>query len=285
MKIVIRSIVTIMMMISLISPVNANSSINEQVLQHVNQERANLGRKALRIDAKLSTAAAKRSQEIVQTFSHTRPNGKEWSTIYDDFNIFPLYIGENVAKKSYNKVPDNAELAQDFYTLWKNSPGHYQNMVKPEYDMIGLSIHKVGNVYYMTQLFNSDGAEKPQTSKPQPKPEKKKELVIKEEIKPTHIPTKDKRDVPLAKEIPKKDVKEAKVDQQEEELANKQRDEIKALKLTENQLKFEQEQVKLQQEVLFQQEKTIKKQKIILIGLIASIVSLVMIIIYVYIKK
>lgn len=100
MKKFISIFASFILMCALTLPVNASSNVNNLVLQHVNQERARLGKSSLRLDSQLSNAAARRSQEIVQKFSHTRPNNKEWHSIYDEFNIFSLYIGENVAKKS-----------------------------------------------------------------------------------------------------------------------------------------------------------------------------------------
>ena len=55
---------------------NAQSLVNQ-----VNQERAARGLRALRVDPKLTAAAQIRAQEIVQKFSHTRPDGTKWSTV------------------------------------------------------------------------------------------------------------------------------------------------------------------------------------------------------------
>ena len=217
-------------MCALTLPVNASSNVNNLVLQHVNQERARLGKSSLRLDSQLSNAAARRSQEIVQKFSHTRPNNKEWHSIYDEFNIFSLYIGENVAKKSYSTAPSDEQLALDFYNLWKNSPGHYQNMIKTEYDMIGLAIHKEGNVYYMTQLFNS-GSKKQEAKPSSSKTEVKKEPAVKkQESSPSSNNKKNDKDVNTAVK-PVTSPSKLKIDNKaKEDLAKKEEAKQKELK-------------------------------------------------------
>jgi len=248
-------------MCALTVPVNASSNVNNLVLQHVNQERARLGKSSLRLDSQLSNAAARRSQEIVQKFSHTRPNNKEWHSIYDEFNIFPLYIGENVAKKSYSTAPSDEQLALDFYNLWKNSPGHYQNMIKTEYDMIGLAIHKEGNIYYMTQLFNS-GSKKQEAKPSNSKPEVKKEPPVKkQESSPSSNNKKDDKDINTAVKPVTNTTKLTMDNNEKEVLAKKEEARQKELKRKETEIKAKEEALKKQEEEQKKKEEEIRKKE------------------------
>lgn len=64
-------------------------------------------------------------------------------------------MGENVA---YGQFPRAAplrseELAQIFYKLWKESPGHYQNMISPQFEAVGMGFSLHNGRWYGTQVF------------------------------------------------------------------------------------------------------------------------------------
>ncbi|MDI9339354.1 MAG: CAP domain-containing protein [Sediminibacterium sp.] len=79
----------------------------------------------------------------------------------DFFGAVNYLVGENVAytsvnvpiKDKKNKVYTNttyAETAQDFVTAWVNSPGHYKNIITPDYNITGVAIWpdvKTGRIY------------------------------------------------------------------------------------------------------------------------------------------
>ena len=113
---------------------NAQSVVNQ-----VNQERAARGLSALRVDPKLTAAAQIRAQEIVQKFSHTRPDGTKWSTVSS------VAYGENIAKGQ--KTVDRVMAA------WMSSSGHRANILRASYGSIGVACVKSGGVYYWVQLF------------------------------------------------------------------------------------------------------------------------------------
>jgi len=110
-----------------------------QVIQQVNMERSRRGLQALGIDYNLRAAAYIRAQEMLQKFSHTRPNGSKWNT------VSKLAYGENIARgqRSVDKV----------MAAWMSSQGHRQNILRPGYGSIGVSCIKAGNIYYWVQLF------------------------------------------------------------------------------------------------------------------------------------
>lgn len=113
---------------------NAQSVVNQ-----VNQERAARGLSALRVDPKLTAAAQIRAQEIVQKFSHTRPDGTKWSTVSS------VAYGENIAK--------GQRTADKVMAAWMSSSGHRANILRASYGSIGVACVKSGNVYYWVQLF------------------------------------------------------------------------------------------------------------------------------------
>ena len=131
--------------------VDSNWSKYNEVLGYVNTYRSEKGVSALTLDRELSIAATVRSLEMAYTdnVSHTRPNGKDCFTIFTDLGISRGSTwGENIAG-GYSSPKAVAEG-------WKNSPGHYANMIKSEYSKIGIGMAQLsGTTYgtYWAQLF------------------------------------------------------------------------------------------------------------------------------------
>lgn len=120
----------------------------KQVVSLVNEERAKYGLSALTIDATLQSAAAVRAQEIVSSFSHTRPNGTNFSTIFKEFNISYRKSGENLAWGQNS--PEAVVKA------WMNSSGHRANILNSNYGKIGVGVYIGSNgTIYWSQLFTN----------------------------------------------------------------------------------------------------------------------------------
>lgn len=131
---------------------NKTKYMNEvnEVLKYVNQYREEVGAAPLVIDAELTKAAMVRAIEIgYGIFSHTRPDGTDCFTVYDDINYTTWLAGENIAAGQRNP--------QAVTTSWRNSPGHYANMIKSEFTKLGVGFVKVDikdtYTYYWVQLF------------------------------------------------------------------------------------------------------------------------------------
>lgn len=121
--------------ISVSSPSNAE----EELVAQVNAERAKYGLGALRVDDELTRAAQVRAREIVQKFSHTRPDGSAWNT------VSASAYGENIAvgQRTVDKV----------MAAWLTSKGHRENILRASYGSIGVCRYISGGVTYWVQLF------------------------------------------------------------------------------------------------------------------------------------
>lgn len=110
-----------------------------EVVRQVNAERTKQGLNALEVSEELTRAASVRAGEIVQTFSHTRPDGTSWSTVSDKA------YGENIAK--------GQNSADRVMASWMASEGHRANILRASYGSIGVCAVKVGGVIYWVQMF------------------------------------------------------------------------------------------------------------------------------------
>jgi len=107
----------------------------------INEERANAGLTALVWSDGLAQAASVRAQEIVTTFSHTRPNGSDWWTVNSS-----IQYGENLAKLY--------TTSESVVTAWMNSPTHKANIMDASFVTVGMAIYQTADgSWYWAQEF------------------------------------------------------------------------------------------------------------------------------------
>jgi uncharacterized YkwD family protein len=111
------------------------SGFEEQVVQLVNQQRAKQGLRPLTHRADVKNVAQKKAEDMINSnyFSHTSPNYGSPFDMLKSFGISYSYAGENIAKGQ--KTP------QEVMNAWMNSSGHRANILKPEYDAIGVGFY------------------------------------------------------------------------------------------------------------------------------------------------
>lgn len=86
-------------------------------------------------DGKLALAAQKRAEELVEKYSHTRPDGSYYDTIFEEFNLCDFFYCENIA--SGYGTPSSVTNA------WMNSPGHKAAILEKKYRYIGVGYKHV----------------------------------------------------------------------------------------------------------------------------------------------
>jgi uncharacterized protein YkwD len=115
------------------------SSLAASVISQTNGDRAKQGLGALSVSSELNRAAAVRAQEIVQMFSHTRPDGSAWNTVSSACR------GENIAM--------GQQTADKVMAAWMTSQGHRENILRASFGSIGVAAIKAGNIMYWVQEF------------------------------------------------------------------------------------------------------------------------------------
>lgn len=123
-----------------------DSSFASQVLKIVNEERAKAGVSALTMSQELVAPANKRAKEIKESFSHTRPDGTEWSTVLSEYNVNVGAAGENIAY--------NYNTPEEVMDAWMNSTGHRANILNASFHHIGIGVYEVNGTVYCSQLFS-----------------------------------------------------------------------------------------------------------------------------------
>ena len=139
MKNILALVLVLMLTLGAAQAATLHTASAQSVVNQVNRERAARGLSALRIDPALTAAAQIRAKEIVQKFSHTRPDGTKWSTVSS------AAYGENIAK--------GQRTADKVMAAWMTSSGHRANILRASYGSIGVACLQSGGVYYWVQLF------------------------------------------------------------------------------------------------------------------------------------
>ena len=130
------------------TPDTQNKSYVQQVVDLVNGERAKEGLAPLVLDNTLSQAAQVRAGEIQTSFSHTRPNGKNFATAIKEAGATYRTAGENIAWGQ--KTPEEVVKA------WMNSAGHRKNIMSSSYGKIGVAyLQNASGTPYWVQLFTN----------------------------------------------------------------------------------------------------------------------------------
>lgn len=128
---------------------DTTQSVHEYVLrvvELVNEERAKAGLKPLTLETNITVAAQVRAVETEQSFSHTRPDGRHFSTALKEAGVSYRGAGENIAWGQ--KTPEQVMNG------WMNSAGHRANILNEKFTSIGVGYYQNANgVNYWSQLF------------------------------------------------------------------------------------------------------------------------------------
>lgn len=117
-----------------------------RVAELVNEERAKAGLQPLTLQKDIREAAQVRAIETVTSFSHTRPDGRHFTTALKEAGVSYRGAGENIAWGQ--KTPEQVMEG------WMNSAGHRANILNETYTSIGIGYHQnSAGVNYWSQLF------------------------------------------------------------------------------------------------------------------------------------
>lgn len=116
-------------------------------LELINAEREKVGLPALTFNYKLYNCAKLRADETEEKLSHTRPNGKKFYTVLEDYGIpHEKCLGENIAF--------NFKEVDAAFDALMNSQSHKDNILHEMYSSVSIGITELGNGYYsMVQFF------------------------------------------------------------------------------------------------------------------------------------
>lgn len=121
------------------------SKFASEVVELVNKERANAGLKPLTVHDKLTTVAVDKAKDMSDNnyFSHTSPTHGSPFDMMKAYGISFGYAGENIAK--------GQRTPQEVMDSWMNSQGHRENILSPNFTMIGVGYY---NGYWVQEFIS-----------------------------------------------------------------------------------------------------------------------------------
>lgn len=136
------------------------TQIAKYMYDYVNNERRQLGVSELKWNEQLVAASKLRVDELTVKYSHNRLDGSSPYTALTQVGI-PAQIGskylnaggENIAYFAYDSNISNEEIAQMFFSVWKNSEAHYKNMIQSNRTDFACAFTVKNNRIYGQQFF------------------------------------------------------------------------------------------------------------------------------------
>ena len=129
--------------------------VENRMLELLNDLRSEVGVAPVTSNDQLKKAANIRANETEESFSHTRPDGKATFTVLEEPEVNYSYrlAGENLAMGT-NYLAEK-EMAEWLFKGLKDSPGHYENMIKKDFEEVGIGVHYDGTNLYIVQIFGT----------------------------------------------------------------------------------------------------------------------------------
>ncbi|MDR2932299.1 MAG: CAP domain-containing protein [Oscillospiraceae bacterium] len=119
-------------------------NIEKELLRLINEEREAQGVTKLETDDTMLWAGRIRSEELLKSFSHTRPDGTSYYTVFDevDFSYAGKWHGENASYMYYRTSKfTEKRIAQMMFDDLKKSRGHHRNLLKEQYRYAGIGVY------------------------------------------------------------------------------------------------------------------------------------------------
>ena len=123
------------------------TQLDKAIMEAINARRTEAGLPELDTFQKLGTAAALRAEELTQTWSHTRPDGSDFSTVLVEIGIDGDISAENLF---YTTGPADAEA---LVAKWMGSEQHRENILAADMKSMGVATAEADGVTYIAALF------------------------------------------------------------------------------------------------------------------------------------
>jgi len=146
--------------------------LRKELIANLNDHRSELGLSVLQADPILKKAAILHSQYMSRndTLTHFQKSKRlrdPKSRVLQSGGFIFISVGENVLKSAPVPLRLKSEkvkiIAKEMFLGWKNSPGHYANMIDPEFTFgdFGFALDKQNKVIYATHVLGHKGSKIP----------------------------------------------------------------------------------------------------------------------------
>ena len=134
------------------TPFNTDA-LRQAIVGATNEERANQGLSALRVDSTLMEVAQQRARELASRYSHYGPNGEHLWEIAAQQGGYPGQVTENIGKQPLS----TGMTGDDLIRGWMNSPAHRASLLSDRFTAIGVGVYYASKyqMLYRVQVFGT----------------------------------------------------------------------------------------------------------------------------------
>jgi len=132
--------------------------VEKLILRFTNDARRSRGLLVLDRDADLDNTARGHTDDMLRRrfFSHVNPDGENPGDRAGHALVTAdtlSRVGENIWGGTGQDYQDSRILARTIVDSWMSSPGHRDNILRPEYTHLGVGVGVVGQEIRATQVF------------------------------------------------------------------------------------------------------------------------------------
>ena len=122
-------------------------SLETAMMDEINRYRSEEGLSALGKSSRLCAIASARAYEACQSWSHTRPDGRYYTTVFGDYGFGCSTSAENLLYTS------GGEDAATLVSKWMGSDGNRNNLMNAGFTTVGIGIYKANGYVYIACLL------------------------------------------------------------------------------------------------------------------------------------
>ena len=122
-------------------------SLETAMMDEINSCRAAEGLSELGKSSRLCAIASARAYEVCQSWSHTRPDGRGYATVFGDYGFGCGSSAENLIYTS------GGEDAATLVAKWMGSDGNRNNLMNSGFSTVGIGIYKANGYVYIACLL------------------------------------------------------------------------------------------------------------------------------------
>lgn len=123
--------------------------LENEIFRLFNEERVRLGISAVRNNENAYYYVKTRAIEAQWVFSHTRPDGDNFSGVYEDDGIILCAMAENLV--GHMTVQEGEDVAQHIFNAIMSSPSHKATALNSKYNEMSVAITYYDGQYYFCQ--------------------------------------------------------------------------------------------------------------------------------------
>ena len=121
--------------------------LEESIMDRVNSLRREAGLTELQKSDRLSAIASVRAYEGSRSWSHTRPDGRDYTTVFQDYGFSAGTVGENLL------YSDGGEDGATLVSKWMAAETNRENLMYEGFTTIGVGIYEANGYEYIACLL------------------------------------------------------------------------------------------------------------------------------------